>query len=71
MVRCLASFGLTAVWYPKYRIASAAACFASKALCTNLKAKHTSDEEIRADVINEWNNIRVKYRIINESSGRR
>ena len=58
MIKCLASFGLTAVWYPKYRIASAAACFASKALCTNLKAKHTSGEEIKADVINEWNNIR-------------
>ena len=64
MVRCLASFGLTAVWYPKYRIASAAACFASKALCTNLKAKHTSDEEIRADVINEWNNIRVNIELL-------
>ena len=64
MVRCLSSFGLTAVWYPKYRIASAAACFASKALCTNLKTKHTSDAEIRADVINEWNNLRVNVNLL-------
>ena len=64
MVKCLASFGLTAVWYPKYRIASAAACFASKALCTSLKGKHTSDEEIKAAIINEWNNIRVNVELL-------
>ena len=64
MTRCLASFGLTAVWYPKYRIASAAACFASKELCDNLKGGHTSDKKINANAINEWNNIRVNVDIL-------
>ena len=64
MVRCLSSFGLTAVWYPKYRIANAAACFASKALCTNLKNKHTANEEIKAAVINEWNKRRANVDIL-------
>ena len=64
MVKCLASFGLTAVWYPKYRIASAAACYASMKLCNNLKGKHTSDEDIRANAINEWNNIRTNADIL-------
>ena len=58
MTRCLASFGLTAVWYPKYRIASAAACFGSMELCKKLKSRHVSDEDIRADTINEWNRIK-------------
>ena len=57
MTRCLASFGLTAVWYPKYRIASAAACFAGKALCTNLKGNHTSNTETMAHVKSEWHRI--------------
>ena len=57
MVPCLASFGLTAVWYPKYRIASAAACFASRKLCTSWKGKHTHDEEIKANASNEWHHI--------------
>ena len=35
MVRSLASFGLTAVWYPKYRIATAAACRIGSNLCTS------------------------------------
>ena len=58
MVKCLASFGLTAVWYPKYRIATAAACFASRELYKKLKSRHVSDEDSRADAINEWNRIR-------------
>ena len=58
MTRCLASFGLTAVWYPKYRIASAAACVGSTELCKKLKSRHVSDEDIRADTINEWNRIK-------------
>ena len=33
MVRCMASFGLTAVWYPKYRIATGAACLVGEQLC--------------------------------------
>ena len=64
MVKCLASFGLTAVWYPKYRIASAAACFASMELCKKLKNRHDSDEDSRADAINEWNRIRNNANIL-------
>ena len=57
MTRCLASFGLTAVWYPKYRIASAAAYSASMDLCKKMKGGHTSDEKIKDDAINEWHGI--------------
>jgi len=57
MTRCLASFGLTAVWYPKYRIAKAAACFVSRELCNNLKGTQTTSAEIKADVSNEWHRI--------------
>jgi len=35
MMRCLSSFGLTAVWYPKYRIATAAACRIGSNVCAN------------------------------------
>ena len=64
MTRCLASFGLTAVWYPKYRIASAAAYSASMELCKKMQGEHTSDEDIRADAINEWNRIRNNANIL-------
>lgn len=64
MVKCLASFGLTAVWYPKFRIASAAACYSSMELCKNLKGGHTSDEKIKANAINEWNKLRVNVEIL-------
>ena len=57
MVKCLASFGLTAVWYPKYRIATAASCLASGELCNNWKGTHTSNAKIKADAINEWHYI--------------
>ncbi len=57
MTRCLTSFGLTVIWYPKYRIASAAACCVSAELCKKLKGRHTSDERIKADASNEWNCI--------------
>ena len=40
MIRYMASFGLTAVWYPKYRIASAAACSISNKLCENWLGSH-------------------------------
>ena len=50
MVRDMASFGLTAVWYPKYRIANAAACSVSKGLCESWLDQHTSKADIAADV---------------------
>ena len=50
MVRDMASFGLTAVWYPKYRIANAAACLVSKSLCESWLDQHTSRADIAADV---------------------
>ena len=57
MVRCLASFGLTAVWYPKYRIASASACIISKKLCQNWLTMHTSKAETLNDAKKEWDAI--------------
>ncbi len=50
MIRDMASFGLTAVWYPKYRIANAAACLVSKSLCESWLDQHTSKADIAADV---------------------
>ena len=50
MVRDMASFGLTAVWYPKYRIANAVACSVSKDLCESWLDQHTSKADIAADV---------------------
>ena len=40
MVRCMASFGLTAVWYPKYRIATGASCLIGKRLCESWLKTH-------------------------------
>ena len=57
MTRCLASFGLTAVWYPKYRIASAAACLTGKNLCQNWAKGHRNTVSIKAEATQEWNNI--------------
>lgn len=54
MVRRMASFGLTAVWYPKYRIASAAACLASRKLCDNWRGAHVPKATIVADAAQEW-----------------
>lgn len=54
MVRRMASFGLTAVWYPKYRIASAAACLASRKLCDNWREAHVPKATIVADAAQEW-----------------
>ena len=57
MVRCLASFGLTAVWYPKYRIASAAACLISQKLCENWRGAHVPKATSVADAAQEWNTM--------------
>ena len=57
MTRCLASFGLTAVWYPKYRIASAAACLASRMLCQKWMEIHTNLVSITEKAKQEWHQI--------------
>ena len=57
MIRYMASFGLTAVWYPKYRIASAAACSTSKKLCENWLGSHIPQATTVKDAEAEWNQI--------------
>ena len=54
MMRSFASFGLTAVWYPKYRISSAAACLVSQKLCKNWLGTHVPEDGIAADAKKEW-----------------
>ena len=66
MVKCLASFGLTAVWYPKYRIASAAACLTSQKLCENWSNRHIDGDTIKADTSDEWREIRNNARILTD-----
>lgn len=72
MVRSMASFGLTAVWYPKYRIASAASCLASKNLCQNWmkgpgEEGHKDGAAINAEATEVWNSIKAKKNILTES----
>ena len=57
MMKSMASFGLTAVWYPKYRIASAAACLISQKLCNNWMDTHTSEAESLSDAQKAWDAI--------------
>ena len=57
MIRYMASFGLTAVWYPKYRIASAAACSISNKLCENWLGSHIPQAMTVKDAETEWNRI--------------
>ena len=57
MIRYMASFGLTAVWYPKYRIASAAACSISNKLCENWLGSHIPQAMTVKDAETEWNQI--------------
>ena len=66
MVKCMASFGLTAVWYPKYRIASAAASLASKKLCQNWKRESVDSDSatIKAEATQAWNNIAGNAKIL-------
>ena len=57
MIRYMASFGLTAVWYPKYRIASAAACSISDKLCENWLGSRIPQTTTVRDAEAEWNQI--------------
>ncbi len=57
MSRSLASFGLTAVWYPKYRVASAAASLVSQELCEQWLAVNIPEINIVNDAKQEWQNI--------------
>ena len=57
MIRYMASFGLTAVWYPKYRIASAAACSISNKFCENWLGSHVPQATTVRDAETEWNQI--------------
>lgn len=57
MMRNMASFGLTAVWYPKYRIASATASLVGQTICENWLKSHISEPTIIEDTKSEWKNI--------------
>ena len=57
MVRAMVSFGLTAVWYPKYRIASATAYSISKNLCGSWLETHENMNEIVNQVEKTWKAI--------------
>ena len=57
MSRSLASFGLTAVWYPKYRIATATASLVSQELCEQWHAANSPSVNIVGDAKKEWQNI--------------
>ena len=58
MMRNMASFGLTAVWYPKYRIASATASLVGQTICENWLKSHISEATIIEDAKSEWKRIR-------------
>ncbi len=57
MSRSLASLGLTAVWYPKYRIASASAALVNQKLCEDWIATNSPEINIVNDAKEEWQNI--------------
>ena len=57
MVRAMASFGLTAVWYPKYRIASATAYSISKNLCVSWLETHEDMNVIVDQAKKAWTTI--------------
>ena len=57
MIRYMASFGLTAVWYPKYRIATAVGCLVSNKLCDNWVASHIPQAMTVKDAEIEWDRI--------------
>ena len=57
MLRSLASFGLTAVWYPKYRIASASAALVSQKLCEKWIAANSPEINIANDAKEKWQDI--------------
>ena len=57
MMKCMASFGLTAVWYPKYRIASAVAGLVSNRLCKNWLDTCVPQATIVNTANREWDQI--------------
>lgn len=57
MVRFMASFGLTAVWYPKYRIASASASLISQKLCGNWLDLRRPPPTIKSEANSKWQEI--------------
>ncbi len=57
MIRYMASFGLTAVWYPKYRIATAAACLISNELCDDWLTLHIPQATTVKNAETEWNQM--------------
>ena len=57
MIRYMASFGLTAVWYPKYRIASAVAGLISQRLCGSWLTTHIPQATTVKTAETEWNQI--------------
>lgn len=61
MVRCMASFGLTAVWYPKYRIATGAACLIGQKLCENWLGSHQDNIKIKEKGSEKCNAIIEKH----------
>lgn len=56
-VRRMASFGLTAVWYPKYRIATATACLMGKDLCQSWLGDSTNKTKIQRLARKAWNQM--------------
>ena len=58
MMQSMASFGLTAVWYPKYRIASATASLVGQTICENWLESHIPEATIVEDAKSEWKRIR-------------
>ncbi|MCY4553657.1 MAG: hypothetical protein OXC79_08280 [Candidatus Poribacteria bacterium] len=58
MTRNMASFGLTAVWYPKYRIANATASLVGQKICENWCISHIQEATIIEDAKAEWQQIR-------------
>ena len=57
MMRNMASFGLTAVWYPKYRIANATASLVGQKVCENWLDSHIQEATIINDAEAEWRRI--------------
>ena len=57
MVKFMASFGLTAVWYPKYRTATAAASLVSQDLTNNLLGKYVPQAAVLVDAAEQWQSI--------------
>ncbi len=57
MSRSLASLGLTAVWYPKFRIASASAALVNQRLCEKWIGANSPEINIVNDVKKSWQEI--------------